>query len=349
MSLRRARSVVKKARFIRPRGLWGGVAALGGALFLQSLAGAASAAPVYTVQVTQDADLGVITSAATGDTVFRVDPNAGMVTTVSGTATRTSNGPTRAMVTVSCAATSPGDCTNPVNIKLGVAGSGAGRARALARITFIMGTAQLVGGPGLPGSGSFTLAAIGPNSSKTFFVGADFDVAGDDSGLPTGHAEADFFAFAAEAPAAPTSGATGRFQATIIRSIAIAKTSDLVFGRVVKPLSGAGTVTIDATSGARTLSGAQGLDTPTPSRAAFNVTGEGGQVFSVTVPATFDMTGPQTMTVTTTSSVGATATLSSSLGSAGSLTVGVGGTAPINASTPNGDYSGSFIVTVAYN
>jgi hypothetical protein len=122
-----------------------------------------------------------------------------------------------------------------------------------------------------------------------------------------------------------------------------------VFGRVVKPLAGNGTVTIDPTSGARTFNGAQGLDTPTPTRASFNVTGEGGQTFSVTVPATFDMTGPQTMTVTTSSSVAGTAMLSSTLGSSGSLTIGVGGSAPINASTLNGDYSGSFIVTVAYN
>jgi hypothetical protein len=67
------------------------------------------------------------------------------------------------------------------------------------------------------------------------------------------------------------------------------------------------------------------------------------------VPATFDMTGPQTMTVTTTSSAGPTAMLSSTLGSSGSFTIGVGGSAPINASTLNGDYSGSFMVTVAYN
>ncbi len=336
-------------RLISFRGLWRGAATLGGGLFLLSLSGAAEAAPVYSVQITQSVDLGTVTSAATGNTVFRIDPTSGAVTTISGTATRASAGATRAMVTVSCAASLAGDCTQNVNIRLGSAGSPIGRARALTRITFTMGTAQLTGGPGPPGSGAFTIAAIGPNSSKTFFMGADMGVAGDDSGLPTGLAEADFFAFAAESPATPTSGAIGPFRATVIRSIAIAKTSDLVFGRVVKPLAGAGSVTIDAITGARTFSGAQGLDTPVPTRAAFSVTGEGGQTFSVTVPATFDMTGPQTMTVTTSSSVAGTAMLSSTLGSAGSFTIGVGGSAPINASTLNGDYSGSFVVTVAYN
>jgi hypothetical protein len=326
-----------------------GAAALAGMLVVGILAPGAQAAPVYTVQVTQNADLGTITSAASGDTVFRVDPTSGAVTTISGTATRSSSGTARATVTISCAASVAGDCTSNVNIRLGAVGSASGRARTLSRITFTVGTAQLAGGPGLPGSGSFTIGPIGPNSSKTFFVGADMGIGGDDSGLATGMAESDFFAYAAESPTTPTSGGVGRFTATILRSIAISKTSDLVFGRVAKPQSGNGTVTIDATTGVRSLSGVEGLDTPPPSRAAFNVTGEGGQTFSVTVPASFTMNGPAAMVVTTTSSVGATATLSSTLGSAGSLVVGVGGSAPINASTLNGDYSGSFTVTVAYN
>lgn len=318
-------------------------------LALLGAPGAALAAPSYTIQVTQNADLGVVTSALSGDTIFRVDPSSASVTTVSGTATRTVNGLARGVVTVSCAATEAGDCTKTVNIHIGVLGSTVGRGRVLTRLLFTMGTAQLAGGPGPPGSGTFTLAPIGPNASKTFFVGADFGIAGDDSGLPTGLAEADFFAWAAESPATPSSGAVGRFQALVLRSIAIAKTSDLVFGRVLKPLSGLGSVTIDATTGARTTTGAQGLDAPTPTRAAFNVTGEGGQAFSITLPASFQMSGPQPMTVTTSTSVTGSPTLSGSLGSPGAFTFGVGGTAAIDSTTPSGDYSGSFVVTVAYN
>lgn len=322
---------------------------LGAALFLGGLAGAVQAAPAYTVQVTENADLGTVTSAATGDTLFRVDPTTGSVVTISGTATRASSASTRAMVTISCAATVVGDCTKPVNVRLGVVGSPTGRARTLTRMTFIMGTGQLAGGPGPPGSTSFTLAAIGPNSSKTFYVGADMGIAGDDSGLPTGLAESDFFAWAAEAPDTPTTGAIGRFTANIIRSIAIAKTSDLVFGRISKPATGLGVVTIDPTSGLRTTVGAQGLDSPTPTRAAFNITGEGGQTFTVTIPATFVMTGPQPMTVTTSSSIMGGPALSGSLGSLGSFAFGVGGSASVDATTPDGAYSGSFTVTVAYN
>ena len=349
LQVRRSRSTVTMTRLSRPKLVLRGAPALAAAFVVLGLAGSAQAAPVYTIQVTQSADLGVVTSGANGDTVFRVDPSSGSVTTISGTATRTGGGTTRAVVTVSCAASVVGDCTRNVNVRIGTVGSATGRARTLTRITFTMGTATLTGGPGPPGSGSFTIAPIGPNSSKTFFVGADMGIAGDDSGLPTGFAESDFFAWAAESPATPSNGAVGRFQATIIRSIAIAKTSDLVFGRIAKPVIGLGTVTIDATSGARTTTGAQGLDSPTPTRAAFNVTGEGGQTFTVTVPATFQMTGPRTMTVTTSSSAGGSPTLGGALGAQGSLAFGVGGSISVDATTPPGDYSGSFTVTVAYN
>ena len=319
------------------------------AMLLQGLAVAAHATPVYTVQATTDADLGPVTSGVTGDTVFRVDAVTGSVTTISGTATRSAGGTTRAVVTIHCAAQASGDCTKNLNIRLGVVGSPIGRGRVLTRVLFSMGTAQLVGSPGSPGSPTFSIAAIGPNASKTFYVGADFGIAGDDSGLPTGHAEADFFVWAAEAPSAPTTGDVGRFEASVFRSIAISKTSDLVFGRIMKPATGLGTVTVDATTGVRTSTGATSLDTPTPTRASFNVTGEGGQAFTITLPASFQINGPQPLTVTTSSTATGSPVLSSGLGSAGSYAFGVGGSLPIGSSTPDGDYSGNFTVTVAYN
>ncbi|HEY3950157.1 DUF4402 domain-containing protein [Phenylobacterium sp.] len=306
---------------------------------------AARAASLYTVTVAS-ADLGVVTSAVAGDTDFRIDPTAGAVTIVSGQATRSANSSTRAMVTVACAAQVAGDCTHNVNVRLTAAGSPAGRARALTRLTFVMGTAQLAGSPGPPGQAAFTIAPVGPNASVTFFVGGDFAIAGDDSGLSTGVAEADFTAAVSETT--PTGGGTGRFVATVIRSISVSKTSDLVFGSVQRPVSGAGSVTIDAVTGARTLTNANGLPTPVPARATFSIAGEGGQAFTVTVPSSFTMNGPQPLTVTTSSS-SASPVLSGSLGSQGSFVFGVGATVPLSSTTPTGDYSGSFTVTVAYN
>ena len=337
-------------RLFSPGLIWRGLRTPLLALAIQGMALSAQAASSYTVQVSPNADLGVVTSAASGDTVFRVDPNTGAVTTISGTATRSNNTSTRAMVTLSCTAAVAGDCTKNVTVTLTSAGSPTGRARALARIAFVMGTAVLAGAPPPPTSVSFTIAGVGASSSKTFFVGADMGVAGDDSGLSTGLAEADFNINAAEAGGGPTAGGTGRFLATVIRSIAISKVSDLVFGRVATPAAGSGTVVIDAATGAQSsTNGVATFASPSPSRAAFNVTGEGGQAFSVTVPASFVMSGPQSMTVTTTSSVTGSPLLSGSLGSGGSFTFGVGGSAPISSTTLNGDYAGSFTVTVAYN
>jgi hypothetical protein len=210
-----------------------------------------------------------------------------------------------------------------------------------------MGTAVLTG---TSGSQTFTIGPIGPNSSKTLYVGADFGVGGDDSGLATGLAESDFFAWAAETPTPPTTGAIGRFQAQVFRGLAITKTSDLVFGSVARPPTGSGSVMIDPATGARSTAGSVvGFTLPTPSQAVFNVTGEGGQAFSISVPATIAMSGPQAMVVTTTNSASTSPVLSGSIGAQGAYGFGVGGVAPIDSSTQVGAYTGSFTVTVSYN
>jgi len=320
------------------------------ALVLAVSATAARAASVYTVTVTTNVDLGTITASATGDTVFRADPNTGAITTVSGTATRSGAATGRAQVTIHCAGTAGVDCIKTVNVKIGPVGSASGRARTLSRLLFAMGTATLAGSPGAPASGTFTISPIGANASKTFFVGADFTVGGDDSGLATGNAESDFFAWAAESPGAPTTGDVGRYAAKVVRSIAMAKTADLVFGAVARPAAGSGSVTIDAATGARAVAGGVvALPSPSPGAAGFKVTGEGGQAITVTVPGSFVMNGPAAITVTTTSTVAGAPILSAALGSAGSYAFGVGGSAPITSTTPTGDYTGAFTVTVAYN
>jgi hypothetical protein len=137
----------------------------------------------------------------------------------------------------------------------------------------------------------------------------------------------------------------------IVQAITLTKTTDLAFGTVVKPATGANSVLIDATTGARTLTGAgtAALTTSTTSRAAFSVGGEGAQTFSITVPATFNMTsGANSLTVTLTTSA-ATGTLSGALGAAGTATFGVGGSFPIATTTVSGSYTGTFTTTVTYN
>ena len=158
------------------------------------------------------------------------------------------------------------------------------------------------------------------------------------------------------APAMAQSSATQSTNATvkIVQPITLTKNSDLAFGTVVKPSSGTNTVTISNASDTPALTGAGDAalaSGSTTSRAAFTVGGEGGQTFSITVPASVNMTrsgGSETLAVTLTAS-GATGTLSGSMGSAGSTTFTVGGAFTVASTTLSGNYSGAFNTTVAYN
>ncbi len=137
----------------------------------------------------------------------------------------------------------------------------------------------------------------------------------------------------------------------IVQPISITKDSDLAFGTVVRANTNSNTVTIDESTGTRTLTGSGdgALVTSTTSRAAYTVAGEGGQTFSISVPATFDMTsGGDTFTVTLVASA-ATGTLSGAIGSGGTATFGVGGNFTLPSTQASGQYSGTFTATVAYN
>jgi len=160
---------------------------------------------------------------------------------------------------------------------------------------------------------------------------------------------------AAEAHAQAQATQNTNSTATIFQPIQLAKNSDLSFGNIVRPISGDGTVTIDPASGNRTSTGPLAIintgPNSTPGRASYTVTGEGGQSFSITVPASFNMTrqnGSETIQVTLSSTAGA-GSLSGVLGTTGTATFGVGGTIPVTSGTASGAYAGNFVVTVAYN
>jgi hypothetical protein len=157
---------------------------------------------------------------------------------------------------------------------------------------------------------------------------------------------------AAAQPTSASASATG--SATVIQPITLSKTSDLAFGAIVRPSLGANTVTVDALSGARTITGtgdAALTTNQTVSRATYAVGGEGGAAFSITVPGSFTMTragGGETLPVALTASV-PSGSLSGSTGSAGSANFSVGGSLPLSTATVAGDYTGTFDVTVGYN
>ena len=151
---------------------------------------------------------------------------------------------------------------------------------------------------------------------------------------------------AAFAQSSATLSTTGT--STIIQPITLTQGTGLAFGTIIRPASGNGSVTIDATSGGRTFSGSVAGMTSTSSRATYTVGGEGGQAFSISVPVNFNLTGPSTIQVFLTSTA-SSGTLTGSLGGSGTATFGVGGNFMISNGTQTGVYSGTFNVTVSYN
>lgn len=163
--------------------------------------------------------------------------------------------------------------------------------------------------------------------------------------------------------AAATAGASSAFAqatsnqsttgaATVFQPIALSKSSDLNFGVIVRPSAGTGTVTV-STAGARTLSGNGALLTGaidgTPTAATFYASGEGGQAFSITAPATVAISsGANALTVALAQSA-SSGTLSGTLGTTGSAAFSIGGSLTVTSGTASGAYAGTFTTTVSYN
>jgi hypothetical protein len=313
----------------------------------------AAAAATWTVNINNPIELGSVVAGASGDTVFRVSSATGAVTVVSGSGRRLTGGSARVQVDVSCRPDRGNDTactTRNVPIRIGVIGAVTGRARAFSAFNVTMGTATLVSGPTGSNPLEFTLIPVGNNSQKTFFVGADFPVAGDDSGLPSGPGVNAFYVYAVDPNGQTLAGDADQGKVTVYRSLAIAKITDLSFGRIQIPSSGSSTITLDPGNGNRTVSGnAFAYPTPAPTRGAFTISGEGGQQVSLSVPTTIQMTGPGTLTLNVTEDAQNTPRLSGNLGAAGTYSFNVGGSFTITPTTPAGAYSGVITVSVDYN
>ena len=147
--------------------------------------------------------------------------------------------------------------------------------------------------------------------------------------------------------------------ATIYLPIAISKTNDLVFGDVYPNATTAGTVTVDPKAGTATTSGGVSLDTlRTASPATFSISGMNSAAFTITLPSSGSMTGPgPTMALSSFSAYlgsGSTIVATSvptNLSAGGSLTLAVGAQLAVASAVTQtqGDYTGTFNVTVAYN
>jgi len=89
--------------------------------------------------------------------------------------------------------------------------------------------------------------------------------------------------------------------------------------------------------------------TPAPSRAAFTVSGEGGQQVSLSIPASVTLTGPGSLEVTLTTSAPPAPGLTGAMGGGGILSFNLGGSFTVTSTTPTGAYSGVVTVSLDYN
>jgi hypothetical protein len=142
--------------------------------------------------------------------------------------------------------------------------------------------------------------------------------------------------------AGPTATANATVSAQIVQPIAITSDAALSFGKVVADSTA--TTVIIAPNGA--ISGTGSRISSSPATAAhFNVTGEDGLAYTLTLPtsATLTASGGATMTVNGfTNSTLPAATTAAGIG------FNVGGTLNIAANQASGIYSGTFPVSVAY-
>jgi hypothetical protein len=146
--------------------------------------------------------------------------------------------------------------------------------------------------------------------------------------------------------------ATASATATIIAPISVSSTANLAFGKFA-PGAG-GSVTIN-TAGARSVTGVIASG-GTTTAASFDITGEASTAYAIDTSATSATltSGSDTMALAlisdftgggATSGTQATGTLDGT----GKQTLHVGGVLTVSASQPNGSYTGTVSVAVAYN
>jgi Domain of unknown function (DUF4402) len=321
------------------------------ALLVTLAVAAPASAQNYGTPTFSGGALGNVASAVAGQTVFRISSSTGAVTVQSGSGGRISTGAAQVNVTVSCGNQATCGTDRPV-VTISSSGTPTGRAAALSVFTATAGTATFFSGPTGTNPVTITLNPIGQNATKSFAIGFDFPV---NATGTTGAASSGYtVGITRNGGGVGGSGSgSGTATASVFRAITITKTADIAFGKIVRPSSGTGSVSLTA-AGVRSVTGTGSFAfaSPSPTSAAFSVNGEGGQAITVTIPTSFTMTsGVNSLTVTTVSTGGGVQTLSSSLGNAGTppTAITVGGSFPISSTTPTGTYSGTFSVTVQYN
>ena len=147
---------------------------------------------------------------------------------------------------------------------------------------------------------------------------------------------------------------TGTTTSSVRRPITVTNTQSMAFGSLIRPTA-AGTVTLNAQTGAHTKTASIRWVGGAFQRGIFTVNGTPNKVVTVSLPifTLIRSGGPQTMTANTlrmSVNGGAQATISGTrnLGATGTLTIGIGGRLNVAANQVAGDYSGNYTLTVNY-
>jgi hypothetical protein len=156
---------------------------------------------------------------------------------------------------------------------------------------------------------------------------------------------------AATPAVAQQASATALAKGVVVQPLTLAKLQDLDFGTVVGSAT-AGTVTIDADSGARsTVGGVTGVPSFPGGRGLFQGNGTSGQtvVLQLNAPAVLVSTTNPLDTIAVNSMVFDSGNSTNrTIGGTGIFNVGVGGTFGIGASQPAALYQANFTVTADY-
>lgn len=209
-----------------------------------------------------------------------------------------------------------------------------------------------------PGGGSITVTIVDfePSTTNTgtfpasgttgfFYLGVTASV-GTSATTPAGNYTGNFTLRVNDTTNGRNGTTTFTVTAKVDPVITLAKLTDLRFGDIFTGLT-AGMVVLSPT-GARSATGGAGLGSLSPVGAAtFTVTGAPSATYAITLPASITLSAPGgTLTV---SPVTSTPSLTGLLDASGNQTLAVGGTLNVAANQPDGDYTGTFSVTVAYN
>jgi len=194
---------------------------------------------------------------------------------------------------------------------------------------------------------SATNTGLFPASGTTgyYYLGVTLSI-GTSATTPAGTYSGSFTLRVTDTDHGWTSTTTFAVVAKVDPVITLTKLTDLSFGDVfTSPL--AGTVVLTP-AGALSATGGVILGSLSPSGAAtFTVTGAASSTYAITLPASITLSIPgSTLTV---SPVTSTPSLTGLLDASGNQTLAVGGTLNVAANQADGNYAGTFNVTVAYN